>query len=103
MSRFGRHLKNQMLRFPAQILPMMGFSSCNNSDVFQWPKLVSVGRSCSEPFSCLQHSTPYAKTMYTPTVTSQGSQLSHAKLACMGTVLIQVVEQQWDVLGNAVI
>ena len=33
---------------------MMGFSSCNNSDVFQWPKLVSIGRSCSEPFSRLQ-------------------------------------------------
>src|SRR5260370_40963035 len=43
-----------MLRFPAQILPMMGFSSCDNSDVFQWPKLVSIGRSCSEPFSHLQ-------------------------------------------------
>src|SRR5258708_8469999 len=54
-SRFGRHLKNRMLRFPAQILPMMGFSSCNNSDIFQWPKLVSMGGSCSEPFSCLQH------------------------------------------------
>ena len=44
-----------MLGFPAQILPMMGFSSCNNSDVFQWPKLVSIGGSCSEPFSHLQH------------------------------------------------
>src|SRR6266436_4685881 len=53
MSRFGRHLENQMLRFPAQILPMMGFSSCDDSDVFQWPKLVSIGGSCSEPFSCL--------------------------------------------------
>jgi len=52
-SRFGRHLENQMLRFPAQILPMMGFSSCDNSDVFQWPKLVSIGGSCSEPFSHL--------------------------------------------------
>src|SRR5258708_24705255 len=55
MSRFGRHLKNRMLGFPAQILPMMGFSSCDNSDVFQWLKLVSIGRSCSEPFSHLQH------------------------------------------------
>src|SRR5260221_9871271 len=43
-----------MLGFPAQILPMMGFSSCDNSDVFQWLKLVSIGGSCSEPFSCLQ-------------------------------------------------
>src|SRR5260370_29095604 len=42
-----------MLRFPAQILPMMGFSSYNDSDVFQWLKLVSIGGSCSEPFSCL--------------------------------------------------
>src|SRR5258708_26827068 len=42
-----------MLRFPAQILPMMGFSSCNDSDVFQWPKLVSIGGSYSEPFSRL--------------------------------------------------
>src|SRR5260221_4473686 len=42
-----------MLGFPAQILPTMGFSSCDNSDIFQWPKLVSIGGSCSEPFSCL--------------------------------------------------
>src|SRR5258708_40100134 len=42
-----------MLRFPAQILPMMGFSSCDDSDVFQWLKIVSIGRSCSEPFSHL--------------------------------------------------
>src|SRR5258708_514962 len=55
-SRFGRHLKNRMLGFPAQILPMMGFSSCDNSDVFQWLKLVSIGGSCSEPFSCLHWS-----------------------------------------------
>src|SRR5260221_13344489 len=53
MSRFVRHLKNRMLRFPAQILPMMGFSSCDNSDIFQWLKLVSIGGSCSEPFSRL--------------------------------------------------
>src|SRR5260221_8937091 len=52
-SRFGRHLKNRMLGFPAQILPMMRFLSCNNSDIFQWPKLVSIGGSRSEPFSCL--------------------------------------------------
>src|SRR6266436_4733513 len=44
-----------MLRFPAQILPMMRFSSCDNSNVCQWPKLVSIGGSCSEPFSCLHH------------------------------------------------
>src|SRR5258708_26810622 len=56
MSRFGRHLKNRMLRFPAQILPMMGFSSCDDSDVFQRPKLVSIGGSYSEPFSHLQWS-----------------------------------------------
>src|SRR6266481_9000165 len=43
-----------MLRFPAQILPMMGFSSCDDSNVFQWLKLVSIGGSCSEPFSRLQ-------------------------------------------------
>ena len=54
MSRFGRHLKNRMLRFPAQILSMMGFSSCDNSDIFQWPKLVSVGGSYSVSLSCLQ-------------------------------------------------
>jgi len=56
-SRFGRHLKNWMLGFPVQILPMMGFLSCNNSNIFQWPKLVSIGGSCSEPFSHLQHVT----------------------------------------------
>src|SRR5260221_4111273 len=53
MSRFGRHLKTRMLGFPEQILPMMGFSSCDNSDIFQWLKLVSIGGSCSEPFSHL--------------------------------------------------
>ena len=33
----------------------MGFPSCDNSDVFQWPKLVSIGGICIEPFSCLHH------------------------------------------------
>src|SRR5258707_2675472 len=47
-----------MLRFPAQILPMMGFSSYDDSDVFQWLKLVSIGGSCSEPFSRLHQSPP---------------------------------------------
>src|SRR5258708_13611398 len=55
-SRFGRHLKNQMLGFPAKILPMMGFLSCDNSDIFQCLKLVSIGGICIEPFSCLQQS-----------------------------------------------
>src|SRR5258708_34795261 len=55
MSRFVRHLKNRMLGFPVIILPMMGFSSCDNSNVFQSLKLVSIGRACSEPFSHLQH------------------------------------------------
>ena len=32
---------------------MMGFSTCNNSDIFQCPKLVSIGGICIEPFSCL--------------------------------------------------
>ena len=34
---------------------MMGFSSCNNSDIFQWLKLVSIDGICIEPFSHLQH------------------------------------------------
>ena len=32
---------------------MMGFSSYDDSNVFQWLKLVSIGGSCSEPFSHL--------------------------------------------------
>src|SRR5260221_1973566 len=54
-SRFGRHLKNQMLGFPAKILPMMGFSSCDNSNIFQCPKLVSIGGIHTEPSPCLHH------------------------------------------------
>src|SRR5258708_23188181 len=42
-----------MLRFPAQILPMMEFSSCDDGDVFHWLKLVSMGWSYSNPFSRL--------------------------------------------------
>src|SRR5258708_40183594 len=53
-SRFGRNLKNRMLGFPAKILPMMGFSTRDNSDIFQSPKLVSIGGICIKPFSRLQ-------------------------------------------------
>src|SRR5258707_708036 len=43
----------------------MGFSSCDDSDVFQWPKLVSIGRSYSEPFSHL-HRPPGSMPTCTP-------------------------------------
>src|SRR5258708_37431261 len=71
-SRFGRHLKNRMLGFPAQILPMMGFSSCDNSDIFQWLKLVSIGGSCSEPFSHLQCTMCLSKSNRAPVVFNHG-------------------------------
>jgi len=32
---------------------MMGFLTCDDYILSRWPKLVLLGRSCSEPFSCL--------------------------------------------------
>src|SRR6266436_3692721 len=59
-----------MLRFPAQLLPMMGFSSCDDSDVFQRPKLVSIGGSYSEPFSRL-HQQCFAHAHAPTSISSQ--------------------------------
>ncbi len=43
-----------MIWIPNQILPMIGFPTCDNCNIFWWLKLVSIGRIHIEPFSHLQ-------------------------------------------------
>ena len=54
MFRFGKHLENWQLRFPTKILPMIGFLTWDDGNIFWWLKLISIGGTCIEPFSHLQ-------------------------------------------------
>ncbi len=65
---------NWMLGFPTKILPMMGFLTCNNSNIFWQPKLVSIGGMCIEPFSHLHHNGCF----YFYLVSNIGDSQSHA-------------------------
>src|SRR5258708_38974016 len=85
-----------MLGFPTKILPMMGFLTCNNSNIFQGLKLVSIGGICIEPFSRLHR----ANKGIPPTCPDEDPKLQLGSRPPVKRIPVLVTQQDTPISGG---